>query len=506
MRKYIYILTLSIAAAFAACSDDDDEIFDKSATERLNERLTQTDEVLVSSEYGWAFDYYPGEELEYSGIIYTIKFDGLNATVRTEIAPGEEETSFYSLKNDNGAVLSFDTYNSLLHYFATPSASEYQALHGDFEFLIDSVGTDIVLLHGKRNGNRALLRRLTLPADQYYVKIDSISQLFYFDRITSNGTDVDAFFNIDDRYYYRDADDEEGVPFVPTDRGLRFYKPVTINGQRVSEFVYDEKELTLTDIYTDKQWHAVLDNSFLIKQLGVSENILVVSFDNKGGTKNFEFDHIDQINFSSDYDWIQIQTTTNKNTSGKVVIDVTKNETGHIRIGYIKARILNEDHLIRVLQYTEATDIPGTYKMQYIDSDDNEAEAEVAIHRDRKGNFTLDMGDYIIPLEFDREAFAFSIASHVSAGTVEGRNGTYYLGTIFITDDYYWTSHYPDYYFAGDIEVNEDGKLYIEFNQGEIYGLPITGIFLGAYSNSKLTADSYLGWWDAIWHPVLIKE
>ena len=36
-----------------------------------------------------------------------------------ELAPGVFETSLYKMKGDNGPTLTFDSYNTLMHFFST---------------------------------------------------------------------------------------------------------------------------------------------------------------------------------------------------------------------------------------------------------------------------------------------------------------------------------------------------------------------------------------------------
>lgn len=58
--------------------------------------------------------------------------------------------SMYSMKNDNGIVLSFDTYNAFFHYYADQSQYFAQELQGDFEFCLDrySANEDTIWMDG----------------------------------------------------------------------------------------------------------------------------------------------------------------------------------------------------------------------------------------------------------------------------------------------------------------------------------------------------------------------
>ena len=147
-----------------SCLKDQEEIFDEPSSTRLQAALDNAKEVLTSSENGWVFDYFPDRYLSYGGFLYTVKFDASKVTVGCELDPGNFETSYYRLTDDNGPTLSFDTYNSLMHFFATPSSGNYEAYDGDFEFMIMEVTDDLITLMGKRTSNIMYMRRLNEDA------------------------------------------------------------------------------------------------------------------------------------------------------------------------------------------------------------------------------------------------------------------------------------------------------------------------------------------------------
>lgn len=159
-KLFIATLLAFSTLAFQSCLKDQEDFFDESSSERMQAVLENTKAVLTSSDNGWIFDYYPDRNLSYGGIIYALKFDDKKVSVRCELSPDMEETSFYKLNTNNGPVLSFDSYNTLMHFFATPSSGEYEAKDGDFEFMIMDVTEDRITLRGNRTGNTMYLHRL----------------------------------------------------------------------------------------------------------------------------------------------------------------------------------------------------------------------------------------------------------------------------------------------------------------------------------------------------------
>ena len=156
------LLTVAVMSlTFQSCLKDQEDVFDDSAAARLTKTLQEAQKVLVGAEYGWRMYYYPDPDKSYGGYVYTLKFTNDKVTVYSEIFDGAAE-SLYKMTRDDGPVLSFDTFNQNMHYFATPSGSmrnlygesgRYQAYKGDFEFVIYKATAQEVILKGKRTRN-----------------------------------------------------------------------------------------------------------------------------------------------------------------------------------------------------------------------------------------------------------------------------------------------------------------------------------------------------------------
>ena len=239
---------LAAATIFASCLKDQDDYFDRSASERMQDVMTLVKQTLRSSPYGWEFDYYPGGNLAYGGVVYTVRFDSLTATVGCSLLPDSTETTYYRITNDNGPVLTFDTYNRLMHYFSTPSSSEYEAKGGEFEFVVTEVTDDLITLYGKKTRNTMYLRRLTAPADDYATQtvavFDNIPQGFSGTLGTSQ---VEGFISlVNKRLTLVAGSDSVSMPFAFNRQGLRLYQPVSIGGLSVQSLCYDAESGVFT--------------------------------------------------------------------------------------------------------------------------------------------------------------------------------------------------------------------------------------------------------------------
>ncbi len=241
-------LAVSLLSLSAACTSEVDDYFDEPASQRLASTVSRARQVLRNAEYGWAFEYYPSSTLAYGGVVYTVKFDSLAATIGCSLIPDSTETTYYRLTNDNGPVLTFDTYNSLMHYFSTPSSDEYEAKGGEFEFVIDSIADDFISLFGKKTRNTMYLRKLTASPDEYARKTINVFDHFV-DSIRGfvGNTEVKGKCNPSVRSINMvSGRDTFDVHFTYTDRGIRLYRPVVLGGVSVQTFDLD----TETNLFT----------------------------------------------------------------------------------------------------------------------------------------------------------------------------------------------------------------------------------------------------------------
>jgi hypothetical protein len=159
-RNILYIIFA--ISLLASCRKDDDNVFDKSPDERLNETLAKYQAALTSSTTGWNANLVTGDGGSYR---FYFSFDDKNrvqmySDFDTSTSSNVRESS-YRLKALQQPSLIFDTY-SYIHMLSDPDGSvnggNYgQGLKSDFEFAIDTVTADSVLLTGRYNGSKLKL-------------------------------------------------------------------------------------------------------------------------------------------------------------------------------------------------------------------------------------------------------------------------------------------------------------------------------------------------------------
>lgn len=263
-KKIIAFLFLAMSTLLmTSCLKNQDDIFDTSASIRVTEYLKNARRVLTSAENGWVMNYYPDNLQGYGGFSYVLKFDDSNVTAyfvngktgtqtlgdgsTVEVPLGE--TSTYSLTNEDGPVIAFDTYNDYLHYFATPSAGAYEAQGGDFIFIILNISEDenTITLKGSRSGNLVRLYRNTTTPEQYITECINVTQSQLYETFASD--DVLLDLDLESQQAVVSVGEESAeTSFIINNKGIKFYEPVIVGGKTFDAFIYDAENKTYTSV------------------------------------------------------------------------------------------------------------------------------------------------------------------------------------------------------------------------------------------------------------------
>lgn len=252
-KKFFSLIALCAFVVLPACQQLEPDAFDKSSSARMSDFLEDIRAALSAEQYGWTLDYFPGSS--YAGVTYALAFTGQTVTASVETDPGVTETSTFALKADDGAVLSFDTYNSILHAYATPSSKKYQAKGGDFEFEINSFDpqTKTIVMTGKRSRNTCTLRPLTKPAEDYFAGVKAFGSRLAVPAAAATiaGKPIELYHDSGNRSISigvkgASSDSLLTVRYVLTESTLRFSKPFKVEDVEFTEWAYDEANEALT--------------------------------------------------------------------------------------------------------------------------------------------------------------------------------------------------------------------------------------------------------------------
>lgn len=253
MKKIYFLLLLVFPFLLQSCLKEEEDIFGKDPSIRVEEALKNYKEVLSGAENGWLLEYYAEPNQKYGGYNFAMKFSTSEVTANFELAdPSESVTSMYQLISDDGPVLSFDTYNMFLHFFSNPSVDLPDALEGDYEFILQGISEDQneIKLKGKKTGNKMVLRRLSESPADYLTKVINMQKQLVAPayRMTIDNKVIDcSLLNHTLTYQYMGEDQaivKESVAFCYTNKGINLYKETEINGISLKEFVFENGQLT----------------------------------------------------------------------------------------------------------------------------------------------------------------------------------------------------------------------------------------------------------------------
>lgn len=243
MKKLTYIPFIICGMLVTqSCFKDNKDLFDLSASERLEARMNQTQDSLTSSQYGWVMDYYPDQSKTAGGYTYVMDFnENSKVFVGYELAkPEERKESTFEMVADEGPVLIFNTYNEYIHYFAAPDRDNYQGKGGDFEFVIMDIQPGSIKTKGKKSKNFMMMYRLDMPADEYLTKRTETNNWITNSVFTlTNGSSNLRLTQATNAHIYT-QEDKTKQPFVFTDKGVRFMQPITIGDVQVQDFALSE--------------------------------------------------------------------------------------------------------------------------------------------------------------------------------------------------------------------------------------------------------------------------
>lgn len=521
-KLFIYLLLALPALFLQSCQTEEENVFDKSYAERMDDFLQKAQETLVASQYGWALDYYPKSNQSYGGVAYTIKFTRDNAIVRYENNPDDGEVkSLYKMKEDDGPVLSFDTYNTFLHTYATPKSGEYRGKEGDFEFVIDSIGADRIKIHGKRSLNTMYLHKLSGEASEYMEKVINLTNLFVFSDVALNVGGKPYRLVVTDKnnrqlaIYDGDKVIAESA-YAFTDKGIRLYEPIMLNGVQLYDLTLDAETAKLSGTGVESTASNV-DVNLIANMIGA------INASNGEKTITKTIPYLSKLNISCDASWVQLSKEGNK-----LIIKVEANPVATNARG-AKLKISNgtAEAQVQILQF-DLSALMGTYELtmtSYVSEKkgffENTRTARLryagsGANRKFYLNVHSDYGsDYVFPLTYVASANAFLMQSGQKVLTVQGRNVTYNIGNAFNIDEKSGTGTGTGAYNLisftvadnGDISASLCGPLFSIINgQAQYTGLTTERILLWAYTGEPFTSENLAGWWDRWINPVITKK
>ena len=254
--KYI-VLIVALASVFSACNREEKNLFDQSAAERAQAALDNAYDVLTAPANGWEMIYFANPDSRGYNILVTFdehgkvtattknimieypdasQQSGIKSELLVRSAPANaivSDTSAWEVINDYGPIMTFNTYNNVLHAWADPRENG-DALLGDYEFLILHADANYVKLKGKKHSAYYYMYPLEkgVSAAQYFTDIEALEKRLYGNgnllHIQANSEEYmlhggsSGIFSLTEIGQLPDEEDPESYPVATLRNGLQF--------------------------------------------------------------------------------------------------------------------------------------------------------------------------------------------------------------------------------------------------------------------------------------------
>ncbi len=258
-RIFLYSLLACLSWTMQSCLFSEEDVFEQSSAERDNASVAGIKALLMSAENGWNLEYRYGEDGKWGVSNIFLKFDDTDVTMASDYAtgnyaPGAECKSLYKVQAYQGTVLSFDSYNEILHSFCEPEGYNAPGLIGDYEFIVRDTTSNTITLTGKKHGVEMVMTRLADDVDwtaylQNTASVSDDSDFATF-KINVNGQEVESVIRDYRAFTTNKMVDGELVttyyPFITTPDGIRMLEPLVYDNVELQNFKWDSNARVFT--------------------------------------------------------------------------------------------------------------------------------------------------------------------------------------------------------------------------------------------------------------------
>ena len=272
-----------MVATLPSCLKDDKANFSGSPAARLDEAVKVNKQILESAPNGWSLGYYAGRNYSGPGFTLTLKFKDGKAYI---MGDNKDATTLgvseYDIVKDQGVVLTFPTYNSVIHELAGASQGYPEGLQGDYEFAILEANANFIRLRGKKWKNEMILTPIKNQTQEEFIqKVFTIREgmttnnyHFILGKDTLSAGEV----NVDTRRLTAKINNVSyDLAYNLTDTGLNLSSPIKIGAKEYSSFTWNEADKSFNsgdlsirlyipkshksiDFWANKTWILQMDN------------------------------------------------------------------------------------------------------------------------------------------------------------------------------------------------------------------------------------------------------
>lgn len=263
-----YIQTLSIVVLFlCSCKFEEKDIFPLTPAERINKAMSDNYNALTSATNGWEMAYFANPES--SGNIILVKFrtNGMaimaSQSEMTLNQAYEQDSCLFDMIADYGPVLTFNTFNKVLHRYSNPENPDGYGLQGDYEFVFLKSTDEQMVLQGKKYNSIIVFTKLA-PTTNWTTYLQAITdfdkQSFSTKSPKLSLSIKNSNYSFTEGYKHVFVMKKDGtststkIPFIVTNQGIRFQNAVEIEGVSFQSFTLntDKSALVSTENPTYK--------------------------------------------------------------------------------------------------------------------------------------------------------------------------------------------------------------------------------------------------------------
>ena len=257
IKKYVWVFFL---LGIISCSSDNDvePLFDEDVDARTQAKLDEYKAVLLNSEFGWKTAYQPENTIGVFNVYLNFDASG-NVAITSDYNEGETDlATTYRVGIAQVPELVLENYSAFHSLFEANRFS----LGAEFEFLFEEVLEDRIVFKSKTDaGEKSTITFIKANAnDQANIKalqgLDKriengyLTDKFFRSLTATNASGINVYsanFSFDSFRRIATVTSLEGsnvvdvpYPIVVTANGFNLLEPITIDGNQISEFVYDE--------------------------------------------------------------------------------------------------------------------------------------------------------------------------------------------------------------------------------------------------------------------------
>ena len=262
------LIVAFLATQFGACDRNEaEQKFDKTPTERINAKVKELNDTLISSEYGWKAVYYT-DNTQLGGFTHLFKFsaDGTVAMASDFDSDTNIYNSDYSIETGSTISLLFSTKNRI-HLLSDsnnyPKAGlKGKGYKGDFQFLYYGQENGEIIFKTNRSFQELRFIKATaedwtdleLNTEMAQNVIGSDKRPLFRLLEINDGTDIHKLdFNYASNTRFATANSVEngyslsynmGIAFTKT--GITVSPAIVVNDQELTDFIYDDSTGSFT--------------------------------------------------------------------------------------------------------------------------------------------------------------------------------------------------------------------------------------------------------------------